>query len=222
MKAATDFAAVSVDQALVRIGSHAGLGEQRGGARREADELAVGEGIGDEIPRGRLRQPVARRLPRTSSSATASNSTDGPPSIFCLAAIAAAVGGLDAADLRRDDLHRPRLPSRAPPAAPSAASASAPSLTSTPSLRPSKLSGPFLTMLSAGDGCEIVARRRRRRRPASAAASCRACRRPSSARPSSMLSRCETMRSRIAGVSTLRQLEDQRIGDVLLLDRRSG
>ena len=56
-------------------------------------------------------------------------------------------------------------------------------------------------------------------RPASASASGRACRPTLRASVSSMLSRCDTIRSRMTGVFDLAQFEGQRGGDVVLLRR---
>ena len=115
------------------------------------DELPVRERVGDEVARGRL---VASSVAPSSegSIATASNSTDGPPSSFSSASIQRPVARLDAADLGRDELEHRALRLQRRRAARRAASASTPSVTSTPTLRPAKLSGPFLMMLSAGDG----------------------------------------------------------------------
>ena len=75
-------------------------------------------------------------------------------------------------------------------------------MTSAPTLRPAKLLGPFLMMLSFGDGF----RSWRVGLAAVAGLGISFSRRPlatASARPASMFSRCETIRARIAGVSTL-------------------
>ena len=68
------------------IAGDAGLVEQRL-PRRIADEFAVGEGIGDEVAGGRFVGQQPRRPPRTAARATASNTTEGPPSIFSSASI---------------------------------------------------------------------------------------------------------------------------------------
>ena len=96
--------------------------------------------------------------------------------------------------------------------------ASAPSVMQTPSLRPSKRSGPFLTMLSASEGGRSVIGAR-----AGGAASGSAQAQAVGHLGGQVLVDVAQMRDHALANARrfdLAQFEGQRIGDVLLLDRR--
>ena len=141
-----------VEVPIVDAVAETGRDEQRLGRGDVTDELLVGVGVGDEVLRGRQRQPASRRPRRRSPRRRRRRApTDrrrpsaAPPggcrrrgrrrrwsgAITSTVAFSASTGGAAA-------------PSRPP--------RGAPSVTSTPTLRPANDVGPLARMLSAGDG----------------------------------------------------------------------
>ena len=210
------------DEALVEAAGDARLLEER---RRRS-------GVGDELP-------VCAAASATKSRAAGSVASRAAPSSdgqdrdgveedrrAALELLVGVVPGAVAVLRRRRPPARrasasPPRPS-APSPAPRGSSASTPSVTSAPTLRPAKLLGPFLTMLSAGDGFRSCAGRPGGGRPARASPSAAGPRPPSRPGRASMFSRCETIRARIAGVSTLLSSNVRALAMCCLLDRRSG
>ena len=72
---------VEGDASLVERRGDAGCFQQSPGGRRVPDELAVGEGVGDEVAAGRIGCQQA--TPLRGQDRNGVKRTEGPPSIFC-------------------------------------------------------------------------------------------------------------------------------------------
>ena len=95
---------IELNQPLVGFRIDAGLLQQRDAPRGERDELAMGEGVGDEIARGSLARQALSSLFREDERHGVEQ--DRRPAIdHVLRRDPASVRSFDAADFRRNDLH---------------------------------------------------------------------------------------------------------------------
>ncbi len=121
------------------------------------DELAVGEGIGDEILRRRILAQRRCALGRQQHGDGVVE-TDGPPSTFWSPSISVPSSAFTPPIIGATiSTSAPSLLAAA--LRPLTRSALTPSLTSTPILRPLKLFGPLAMIESFGDGCNVHHRR---------------------------------------------------------------